>query len=1147
MKKNDCLPAGRGKALFVKFFLLMKLSLAILLFSSIQVYALTGNAQQKISLDMKNSTIVSVLKHIENRYDYRFFYNDVPELSNSQIDIYASKATIDEIMEQLLQATSLSYRKMNSGMVVIVGHASSTSTLEIKGVVVDENGIPLTGVSIVERGTTNGTSTGANGSYSINVADENSVLIISNVGYIPQEIPVKDNSYANIVLKKEDNRMDEVVVVGYGTQKKENLTGAVTSVKFDERLGDRPVNTIGTVLQGAAPGLQVTRGSGEPGGSFSMNIRGTTSINGGSPLILVDNVPFEGGLNLLDPTDIESISVLKDAASASIYGARSAYGVILITTKKGKRNAAVNITYHNNLTLNTAPFLPEKASPQQTVQAYKDAGAVSYFSGQNIDKWLAFLKEYNANPSAYPSGYVVDNGTRYYLRQTDEMGDFLGHTGRQMNHNLSVSGGSEHTVYRLSLGTTNEDGIIVTDKDHFKRYNLKSFVSTDIKPWLNTSLDVLYNNSTRTMPNADVWFQTATSPSYRPIDTVTINGEELLAGTGANFVRMGAVNKTQTSNIRATGKVVITPVKKVRLNAEYTFDKINGLIDNYYKRVRYVNTNTFVAEYNRNSSQYEKYNQTTNYNALNIYGDYNEQLGKHGIKLLAGFNQEERYYEQQYSTVSQMINDDLPSISQATGEQRTTDSYDEYAVRGFFGRINYNYDGRYLLELNGRYDGSSKFPPSHRWGFFPSASIGWRLIDESFMAGLKPWLSELKFRASYGTVGNQAISTYAFVPSMDSYRADWLDANARPLTLRAPALVSNDFTWETVVSQNAGVDFGFLKNRLTGSLDIYTRLTKNMLAAGEELPAILGASAPLKNVADLKSTGFELELSWRDRVGSDFKYGIGINLYNYKAKITKFKNEGGLLSQYYIGQMLGEIWGYEFDRYYTVDDFTEGSLSTNLTNGKLKDGVTKIEGQNPNPGDILFKDLDGNGIINAGNSTLANPGDRKIIGNSNLRYQYGINGDFEYKGVSLSFVMNGIMKRDRYLNNDLTNAYNYEFGTIYKHQLNYWTPGNLDAEYPRLYISGFRTTNHTSNYRTSTRTLLDGSYLRLQNVTLGYMFKNSLVRKIGIRGLKVFASSENLYTWSKLPKGIDPAADSKGNGLGYPYMRSFSFGLNVNL
>ncbi|MGJ1285782.1 TonB-dependent receptor [Sphingobacterium spiritivorum] len=1159
LKDHAILQCDRYKLFNLKKLLMItKISCALLFISCFQLKAETFS--QTISLNARSVKLKKAFKHIEQVSNYVVLYNQNDLKNTKPVKIAASNVPLTTFLDMLLKDQPFEY-KIEDKTILINSRKEKKNQFQwepankfdlyeliqmsIRGKVQNEKGEGLPGVTVTVKGSSFKTSTDQAGAFQLNTVNKGATLIFSAVGYESTERILSDASFLNVQMKETISDLDEVVVVGFGTQKKENLTGAVSSVKFENQLGDRPVNTIGTVLQGAAPGLQVTQTTGEPGGGFSMNVRGTTSINGGTPLILVDNVPFEGGLNLLNPADIESVSILKDAASASIYGARSAYGVILITTKKGKRNTPVTINYHNNLTINTAPFLPEKASPLETVQAYKDAGAATYYSGQQINTWLDLLQKYKENPDAYPMGYATNNGTRYQLKETDEMGDMLDNNGRQMNHNLSVRGGGENSSYGISLGTTNEDGILVTDKDKFNRYNVRGFVNSDIKPWLNVSLDMLYNNSERTMPNGSMWFQAATSPSYNPIDTIHINGEVLPSGTGANFIRLGSVNSTKLSNIRTTGKILITPIKQVKLNAEYTFDRINGLYDNYSKRIRYANSAKFGEEYNRNSSEYTKYNETTNYKALNIYGDYTERFGEHSVKLLAGFNQEERYYEQQYSSIAQMINDDLPSLSQGVGQPVTRDSYDEYAVRGFFGRINYSYLDRYLLEVNGRYDGSSKFPPKHRWGFFPSVSVGWRMTEETFMSSLKPYLSELKIRGSYGTVGNQAIETYAFLPGMSSFKSTWLDNNTQPVTLNPPLLVSDNFTWETVTSKNIGFDFGFFKNQLTGSFDLYTRSTKNMIAPGAELPAILGTAAPVQNVADLKTNGFELALNWSGEINNEFKYSIGANLYNYKAKITKFNNSNNLLSQYYVGQRIDEIWGYQADRYYTPDDFI--NLNDNYVNGTLKEGIVKLEGYNPNPGDLLFKDLNNDGVINAGNSTLDNPGDRSVIGNRSLQYQYGINGNFQYKGFSLSFNMQGILKRDLYLNNDLTNAYNYEFGTIYKHQLNYWTPSNQMSEYPRLYISGFRQTNHTSNYRTSTFTLLDGSYLRLQNVTLGYTINNQWIKKLGVNNFRIFASSENLYTWSKLPKGIDPAADSKSNGLGYPYMRSYSFGLNINL
>ena len=517
-----------------------------------------------------------------------------------------------------------------------------------------------------------------------------------------------------------------------------------------------------------------------------------------------------------------------------------------------------------------------------------------------------------------------------------------------------------------------------------------------------------------------------------------------------------------------------------------------------------------------------------------------------------GYNQESNHYDYLKAETSNMINDDMPSISQSVGVQKAYDKFTEYTVMGFFGRLNYDFANRYLLELNGRYDASSKFPSGSRWGFFPSLSVGWRVMEESFMEPLRDYIPEFKIRGSIGTVGNQNIDPYQFVPSMESEKSKWLDNNTQPITLKQPGLVSGNFTWETVRTLNLGFDISALKNRLSANFDLFRRDTKDMLTSGSQLPATLGATAPLQNVADLKSTGFELELAWRDQIGK-VHYNIGFNLYDYKAYITKFKNNvAGVIrtsdnKTYVEGQQLGEIWGYVTDRLYTVDDFVEGTLDANLKNGTLKDGIPHVEGVKPNPGDMMYKDLDGNGIINSGNETIYDPGDRKIIGNNSLRFQYGINGGLSWNNFSFSFLLQGVGKCDKWLTNDLIFPYYYEFGTIYEHQLDYWTSENTGAFFPRLYETGMRNTNYAANVRAQTKYLTNGAYLRVKNLTLGYTIPQSVISKIGINNLRVYVSAENPFTFDHMPKGLDPAVESKANGLGYPFMSSYAFGFSVSL
>ena len=1006
---------------------------------------------------------------------------------------------------------------------------------------------PIIGASILVKGTTVGQISDLDGNFHFAEIDAQATLVISYVGYVNQEVTVKGKSSLVVKLKEDKQTLDDVVVVGFAKQKKANMTGAVSSVKMDDIAGVRPVTSTGSLLQGVSPGLEITQGSGEPGAGTKFNIRGATSINGGSPLILVDNVYFNGPLSMLNPNDIESVTVLKDAASASIYGARSAFGVVLITTKGADKAQKAKLTYSNNFTFSNPIALPEKATPMQTVQAYKDMGYITYYSGESVDTWMDALNQYQANPGAFPEGYTLIDGMRYQLAETDVLGEFLSETGFQQKHDLTASGGSDAMSYRVSLGYVSNDGTMATSRDSYERYNARAFVRGKITKWLTAQFDVSFNKQDKNMPSGVNYQKAVWAPSYTPTGLINIGGKDLIAGVPSNLAKAGGDNKTGYTDTRLFGKLIATPLKGLTLNAEFTYDHLNNKITNYNKRVLFANPQKFQEEYTADYSSYYRKDEMRNYTALNVYGSYNHQFGKdHDFTIMLGQNLEESYLENMSVNTSEMINDELPSISQSTGEQKADDGFSEYSILGFFGRINYSYKSRYMLELSGRADASSKFPKGSRWGFFPSVSVGWRIMEEPFMESLRKIVPEFKVRAAYGQVGNQNIGAYAFIPGMGSYRSSWLHDNKQPITLGSPSLVSGNFTWERVQTMNVGFDLSMLNNRLSANFDYYCRYTKDMLTNGVQLPNVLGTGAPLQNVADLKSKGYELEMTWKDRI-KDIRYSIGFNLYDHKSFITKFNNEAGLINTHYKGQRMGDIWGYVTDRYYTVDDFVEGTLDENLKNGKLKPGIPHVEGIKPNPGDVLFKDLNGDGIINAGKGTLSEPGDRKIIGNNQNRFQYGVHGSIGWKGLDFSFMLQGIGKADRYYENDLIFPYYYEFGTVYAHQLNYWTPENTNSEFPRLYQTGFRTTNYKANIRTQTGYMKSGAYLRVKNLTLAYTFPTSVIKHLGLNALRMYATGENLFTFDHLPKGLDPTVDSKGSGLGYPVMKSYSIGLSLTL
>ena len=1011
------------------------------------------------------------------------------------------------------------------------------SGIDLKGVVVDQQGKPIVGASVVVKGTTTGTITDEDGHFTIK-AEGNAVLNISHLGYESKEIKINAADLSlRIVLRENSETLQEVVVVGFGVQKKVNLSGAVGSVNMDNVLKNRPLGDVGAVLQGAMPGLQITTENALPGTAPSFNIRGFTSINGGSPLVLVDNVPME--LSMVDPADIESVSVLKDASSAAIYGARAAYGVILVTTKKGESKDKIKVSYNNNFAFSQACNLPVKASPYDEVMAYKASGMVnSSRLGCDIDTWLGLIEEYNNNPSAYPSGYTYDEkGQLYPLKENDLIGLMMDKYGFQHKHNVSMQGVIGKNSYRLSLGLIDEDGILYTDKDRYKRYNVSAYWKAEPVKWLDVSADIKYADSYRSYVadkgiRYNLFGSAINMSSYAIVEPGEVDGQTYLPEIARSCLILSEPLKQRDRTMRMLGVVNLKPFNGMTITGEYSYLYATNDVNDYRKKFYYQELNRNIRENTANSSYTIKKGSDV-WKTINLYATYNKEIADHEFTVMGGYNQESKDSESIKVSRLDVIASDLPSIVQSTGVMESEDAYSGYATRSLFYRLNYSYKGKYLFETNGRYDGSSRFPKDRRFGFFPSASVAWRMSEESFLK--QDWLDNLKLRASVGTIGNQSIANYAFIPTMDAYLGNWLVGEKQLTTLKPPALVSRDFTWETVVTYDVGVDLR-LWDRLNATFDYYVRDTKDMLTQAMELPSVLGTNAPKENAADLRTKGWELEVQWRDRIG-EVGYNIGFNLYDSRTFITKFDNEVGLLSSKYVGQEIGEIWGYETAGLYTEDHFDD--------QGNLKEGVPKVEGFNPNPGDILYKDQNNDKIINNGQNTLSDPGDRVIIGNSQRRYQYAINGGISWKGIDFSFILTGVGKRDIWMSNEMVFPMYTAFASVMENQLDYWTPENPDAFYPRLYEQAEGNTE--ANRYCQTRFLLDGSYLKIKNISIGYTFPEKIVKKLHVSALSVFFSGENLYTFYKTPKGINPESESSELGWYYPEMRKFSFGINITL
>lgn len=1121
--------------------------------------------EQKVTVELKNTTLKQVFKSIEGQTTYRFSYRNTLVDDKSDITISKRQVDVSVVLNEALKRRNLTYTIVSSKSIVISDKSEQSSpakTKSVSGIVKSSNGESIIGANVTVEGTTIGCITDIDGNFILEDVPDNANLTVSYIGFQTQSVSVIGKSSLNVILKEDTEILEEVVVVGYGTQKKVNLTGAVASVKMDDVLGNRPVNSALEALEGNIPGLQINKNSGKPGVSINTNIRGVTSINGGSPLVLVDNVPMD--LDLVDPNDIESVSVLKDAAASAIYGARAAFGVILVTTKQGKKDTPVKVTYSNNFSFSQVAERPEMVTPGQTLSYFDDLGIETYFGGQNVAQWKQYLEEYEIE-GKYPEGYVWgEDGYRYNLAHTDAYDDMLDNFGFQQQHNVSLAGGSSKTSYRISMGATDSNGILVTDKDSYTRYNASSFVSLEATPWLTAQSDIKYTNTkmstaTGSVGNYNIWGSIGETMAMAPLGVGTRSQDdptEYYFSTPRHAIELHEPVITRASNIRLLGRLIVKPLKDWTITGEYTYNRNWGSSRTVNKTVTTLDSNDWGLKTVNGTSSYTMKNQFDERHIINIFSTYEKKLGQHNISLMGGFNQESYHFEMMQGTRKSLINPDLPSFSQSNGDMQVTDQFQELALRSLFFRLNYSYKDRYLFEANGRYDGSSRFPKNDRFGFFPSFSAAWRISEESFWENIRPVVNNFKLRGSWGNIGNQNVgSYYPYISTIDTYKPKWILPGQTDwvTSFTVPALVSSSFTWETVSTINVGLDLT-LFDCLSVSGDYYIRDTKDMLANTTPLPSILGTATPKGNVASLRTRGWELNVTWNDKIGNDFSYSLGLNLYDSTAEITDYYNPTGLLTSgsnlaLRKGMKYGEIWGYETERYLTEADFN--------SDGTIKEGIPLLQGQQKvYPGDVIYIDQDKNGEINVGDNTISNPGDQIVIGNRTPRYQYGITGTAKYKDFDFSIFFNGVGKRDMWL--PLFPKQGEYVKGIETYMLDHWTSDNPDAFYPR--ISAKLSTGGNTNRQT--KYVRDGSYLRLKNITVGYNVPKSICKKMYLASLRAFFSAENLFTFHHLPKGYMPdaydtsvgglsiasgmAGDSYSGVYGYPLMKQFSFGVNVS-
>lgn len=1147
--------------------------------------------------------------------------------------------------KKILTVVAISTLLLSSGNVIatqttIDGSLRVTEQLQtqiVYGLVVDVNGEPVIGASVVEKGTTNGGITDINGKFTLNVKP-GSTLQISFVGYQTQE--VKATKTVKVVLKEDSELLSEVVVVGYGTQKKANLTGAVATVDVNKTLDSRPIADIGRGLQGSVPGVNITIPTGEIGSDPLIKIRGQIgSISGNNtPLILLDNVEIPS-IQMVNPNDVQSISVLKDAASSSIYGSKAAFGVILITTKSGAQTDKFEVSYSNNFSWQDPAKSIEIGgieALQYTLDAQINrgepmpAGGFWRISPESLEKAIEWQKQYGGkvkwnDPVVYGRDWYYDGKDKYGYRLYDAAKAMVRNWAPTMSHNLSVNGKSGKTSYNIGLGYLDQSGMSKTaKKDDFKRYNASVSVTSELNKYLTVRASSIYSDRNKRYPgigntSADPWlYMYRWSPLF-PMG-VTEHGNPLkepsyeMAASNTDNLQ----NKYYNVNLGFTLNIT----KNWDVKFDYTYDRqtseTNSSVTQYeagatwYAPTAWIENGSqvFVNEqgervdtggmpayrfpvekyYNSSgpgASQVGYQNKSVDNNTFNIYTTYNLELGaekEHAFKFMVGMNRVTSKWSSHKGWKTNLIDLTNPQFPLASGDQFIEGDRNWEAQLGFFGRLNYSFEDRYFLEANIRRDGSSKFPKNLQWRWFPSFSAGWVFTNESFMKPVENILSFGKFRASWGSIGDQTVSNTLYKAILADGQSSWLDGSGNKMPLYGtPSLVDSDISWQEIETLDFGVDLRFFKNKFGVTFDWYRRDTKNMIIEGESLPVTLGATAPKGNYGSLRTKGWELSADFTHR----FSNGLGINVMASISDATTYITKGAdyltpwedrkLGTTYSTGRRYGDIYGFVTDRLFQKEDFVYGADGqiekiTVIYNGTAHTTnkqsspypVYQVHYEDNNklifaPGDVKFVDLDGDGYITPGTGTNGNPGDQTVIGNSTPRYEYSFRLGADYKGIDFSIFFQGIGKRQIWGSGQLAiPGYNAKEGALPKtFTTDYWTEERTDAFYPRAWNLGGSNTGFSMQKQS--RYLLDMSYLRIKNITLGYTFPENLLSKVYISKARLYMSLENFFTFDKLNGlPIDPEAisgysmfrsDSNYNlgrtGMGTPVFKTLSCGVQL--
>lgn len=1095
--------------------------------------------ENNINYAVKGVSVGEAFNELSKLTGFYFFYDESTLRDIQQVNLQVRDGSIDSILNELSQQTGLNFKKINNTIsvsknkttVIIPGTPQQREMLT--GTVTDRDGESVIGANIRVKGASLGTITDIDGRFSLD-APEEGTLVISYIGYLTKEIPLGRERNIAVTLIDDMQRLDEVVVVGYGTQKKVNLTGAVVSVKSDV-IEDRPIKTAVDALQGTLPGVTVTSSTGQPGTFSKIKVRGETSINSAGALVLIDGMP--GDINTVNPMDIEDISILKDAASSAIYGARAAEGVVLITTKQGT-SQKTKIEYSGNLSFNKPTRLPKSNNALDHAllsnTSFSNAGLGVMFPEEAIEA----IKD--PNITAIPKG-----NDWIYTADVDWIDMMIRHSYQQ-NHNLTISKASEGLKYLFSFGWLDQDGLFAKwGPDNNDRFNLRSNINVDIiKDVLNFDTRVVFNRTkARYHPifgaetgkiemgtEAENWsipyiiFKQA-GPNMPVYDPNGNYSRYRMQGNPIQALKEGGVAKSTLNNIDGMFTLAYKPIRELTLKAVGGFKFDSGQMKVWKREYGKYGPNGLVSMAAGQNGPNRLTQVTTNerYITGQLLGEYKKTFDrKHEVNALGGWSAETHRYDKLQAERINIIGNELPALDLGATEGWSNKAEEkEWALLSGFMRVNYAYASKYLFEANFRADGSSRFSDDNKWGFFPSVSVGWRLTEEKFMQS-QDIFSNIKFRASWGQLGNQnGLGLYDHIPQykingyypFDSELAQWALLDKLP---------SQERTWETVEMRNIAVELGFFDNRLNFTGEYFVKNNKDMLV-NIELPSVIGIDVPTGNYGELEVKGWEVSLNWRDKI-KEFNYFINFNLADQKDKLVDYGVEfvgfTAGVNQKVQGYSLGSIFGFQADGYFTTQEEVDASPVFNRS-------VT-------GPGDIRYVDQDGDGKISA-------PNDLVHLGSTMPRYEFGINMGGSWRDIDFSLLIQGVGKRDFYLTHHAVAPFADTWGNYsYTLHNDYWTPENPNALLPRHYTG----TRH--NYQHSSHWLQNAAYARLKNLQVGYTLKKDITKKFGAEKLRIYFSGENLFEVSKLLKDYDPELTT-AHGYMYPMMRNFSFGINLTL